>query len=181
MGINNLLWDSEKVSWKYLTSKIELKLSNINFVNVDQLENHIYIVCGECFAEDEIYYYTFNGERKLSYSKISGKIIWEHDGKLVEIDCKNIVSAKMQKDDKLLWVLTESSSQREKLLVFALNGDLLYELTSPKDYKFVYLSSIDGEPTIVCEGANEDKYGRNRWHFIINKTTGDLEKVSLAY
>ncbi|WP_055109360.1 hypothetical protein [Paenibacillus ihumii] len=53
----------------------------------------------------------------------------------------------------------------------------------PQGFDFNYLSTLKNQPSVVCEGDedNTDIYRRNGWSFIIDTKTGDMTKGNLAY
>jgi hypothetical protein len=183
MEVKNFLWNSESVSWSYNGKSINIEYPNIIFANLDIQKNYVYIVCGKNFSEDQIHYLSFEGNQILYYDKINGKISWEFDGKLIDINCKDIIYAIREIKDELVLVISGSQQFNEKLLGFTLEGKLLFEKEPPKGYHFLYLSSVSNRPSVVCQGGKEqtDSFGRNEWHFILDMKTGEMLKSDLAY
>jgi hypothetical protein len=183
MEVKDFIWDLDIVSWSYNEKNIKIQFSNINFANVDSVKNYVYIVCGENFSEDQVYYLSFEGKQIFAYDKKSGKISWDYKDRLVEINCKNITSAKLESKDGIVLVISGSQNSNEKLLGFTLDGVQLFEKAPPKGYHFLYFSSVSNRLSIVCEGGKDqaDAYGRNNWHFVIDTKIGEMVKSNLAY
>ena len=80
-------------------------------------------------------------------------------------------------------VITVSNQVDRKLKGFALDGTLLFEKEPLQGYSFKNLSTLNNQPSVVCDGGetNADAYGRSRWHFAIDTKTGDMTKENLAY
>jgi len=174
-------FDSSNVIWEYNSKKVELQISKINFVNVEKENRYIYIVCGENFSEDTIYYYSFEGNKIFSYDKIKGTVSWDYKGKSVELKCKDIINAKLFLEQEVVIILANGQNSKDRVIGYNLEGGLKFEKYAPKDYKFLYLSTSSDKITVVCEGSHSDSYGRNSWHFELDLSTGELTKINLAY
>ncbi len=174
-------FNSNNVTWEYNNIKVELQISNINFVNVEKENRYIYIVCGENFSEDITHYYSFEGNRIFSYDKIKGMVSWDFKGKTVELNCNGVINAKLFIDQEVVIVLENGQNSNDRVIGYNLDGGLKFENYAPENYKFLYLSASQDRITVVCEGGNSDSYGRNSWHFELNLSTGELTKINLAY
>ncbi len=69
MEVKDFLWGLDSVTWSYDSESRKVELPNINFANIDLLNKNIYIVCGENFSDDQIYYLAYDGNVQLAYDK----------------------------------------------------------------------------------------------------------------
>lgn len=185
MTVENFILDSanQSVSWIYGEKVIKETFRNVHFASVNEQEHFVYVESGHNYSQDQVYYISFDGKPIFTLDKIKGKVSWLHQDQLVEVNCKNIISAKLYVEQAVIIVITASNQVDGKLEVFALDGILLFAKQPPQGYSFVYLSTSKNKPFVVCDGekTNADAYGRSRWHFAIDTKTGDMIKENLAY
>lgn len=185
MNIENFIWDNknQSVSWIYDGKIIKEVYENAYFAAVNSKQNFVYIMAGQNYSQDQLYYLSFDGKRIFTFDKLSGKVSWLYQNKIVEVTCENIVNAQLYIEKGVIIVITASSHSNGKLQCFALNGILLFEKESPHGYSFEYLSTCMNEPSVVCDAGktNADSYGRTSWHFTIDIKTGNMTKANLAY
>lgn len=174
-------FDSNNVTWEYNSKIVELQISNIKFVNVEKDNRYIYIVCGENFSEDITHYYSFEGNRIFSYDKIKDMVSWDLKGNSVELNCNEVINAKLFIDQEIVIVLENGQNSKDRVIRYNLVGEIKFENYAPEEYKFLYLSTSQDRITVVCEGGNSESYGRNSWHFEFDLSTGELTKINLAY
>ena len=185
MAVENFIWDSESqsVSWTYNGKEVKEKFENAHFASLNTQKNFIYVEAGQNFSQDQIYHLSFDGKLMFSFDKVSGKVSWQHQARLIEVNCKNIVSAQLYTEQDVFIVVSVPNQTDKRLQGFALDGSLLFEKDPPQGYDFMYLSISRNQPSVVCDGgkSNSDAYGRSTWHFAIDTKTGDMTKENLAY
>lgn len=175
--ITELKWESTKVSW-IKNKKIEVTLSDVFLVTVDQ-ENLIHIKCGENFKEEQEYIYDVNGNMIFYFNLLQKEIEWNYAEKkhrINDLDFQQVIP--FMSKNKIMILL-----KSQKILVYSLSNEKIFEVNSPYGYKIKYLSSIDNKMVAVCDGDDNhyDKFGRNRINFYINKITGELNQGNLSY
>ncbi|WP_113674314.1 hypothetical protein [Vallitalea guaymasensis] len=185
MTVENFVWDSQNqsVSWIYNGKVIKETFENAYFASVDLQKNYVYVEAGQNYSRDQFYNLSFEGKRIFIFDKVSGKISWIHQNQLVEIHCKNTLNAQIYIEQNVIIIITGPNQTAINIKGFTLDGRLVFEKEPPKGYKYMYLSNYKNQPSIVCDGGenNVDDYGRSRWHFVINVNTGDMTKENLAY
>lgn len=184
MIVKDFIWNSNSVSWSNHEEMIELNLSNIQFATLDQQNKYVYVECGkDLSSKTQFYYFLFDGRRIFGYDKINGLISWLYNERLVEVECEDILTSKLEMKDAIILVISRDQQEKEKLTGFTLDGVLLFEKEPPKGYHFLYFSTVSNKPSVVCAGERDqaDKFGRNDWHFKIDTKTGELLKSNLAY
>ncbi len=181
LGSVDYIFDSNNVTWEYNSKKVELQISNIKFVNVEKENRYVYIVCGEEFSEDIIYYYSFEGNRIFLCDKVKGAVSWDLEGKSVRLNCNCVIHAKIFLEKEIVIVLENGQNSRDRVIGYNLEGGIKFENYAPRDYKFLYLSTVQDRITVVCEGSISDSYGRYSWHFELDLSTGELTKKNIAY
>lgn len=185
MNVRNFIWDSQNqsVSWEYNGEIIKERYENAYFATVNTQKNFVYIEAGQNYHQDQVYHISFDGKRIFTLDKLSSKVSWLYQNKIVEVACKNIVNAQFYIEKGIIMVITDSSQSHRKLKGFRLDGTVLFENEPPHGYSFVNLSTYKDEPSVVCDGgkSNADAYGRSCWHFAIDIKTGDMTKENLAY
>ncbi len=185
MNIENFNWDSKNQSanWSYNGKTIKKKYDNAYFASLNKQKNLVYIEAGENYSQDQIYYLSFNGEQIFKIDKVKGKMSWQQQDRLVEVNCKGILNGQYYIEQDIVVVITAGEQGDKKLKGFALDGTLLFVKQPPKDYTFNYLSTFMNQPSVVCNGgkANADAFERSSWHFLINTKTGEMSKENMAY
>lgn len=185
MEIKKFNWDKDTgiVSWFYNEKMIERKFDSIYFASINLDEKQVYVEAGKNYSQDEICYLSFEGELIFIFNKIENKIKWKVLNNSIEVNCEGLKHAKYFKSQAVILVISIINQAKENLICYDVEGNLLFEKESPLGYKYVYLSSFEGTPSVVCEGGDlkVDSFGRNTWHYIINIKTGELLKGGLAY
>lgn len=188
MAISNFIFDkqNESVSWSYSGRMIRVCIQNIQYASPN--EYYIYIEAGNDYLYRQVYYLSLKGNQIFSLDRLNGRINWHLQGHSVEIQHNNISEAQFYIEHDIVIVLTGDKLSDRKLLIYALDGTLMFEKKPPSGYYFyrlssTYISMSSIAPSVVCEGGKEhaDSFGRSEWHFTINPKTGDLTKASLAY
>ncbi|WP_010245437.1 hypothetical protein [Acetivibrio cellulolyticus] len=182
--VDNFFWDKDNkcVCWSNNGKDIKVNVENMYFACLEMQKKYIFVEVGKNYSQDQIYYFSFDGNKIFTVDKVTGSVSWQSKDEVVNVQCDNLVSAQFYIEHELVLVIT-SNKQNERLLGFALNGKKLFEKGPPQDYNFRYLSTSANFPSVVCDGGktNADAYGRSNWHFVINTLTGDMTKCSLAY
>ena len=185
MTIENFIWDSQNqyVSWIYGGKVIKETFENAYFASINEQKNFVYVEAGQNYSQDQVYYLSFDGKRIFMFDKVKGKVSWLYQNTLIEINCKSIEHAQLYVEQAVIMVITVSNQVDRKLKGFALDGTLLFEKEPLQGYSFKNLSTLNNQPSVVCDGGetNADAYGRSRWHFAIDTKTGDMTKENLAY
>ena len=85
----------------------------------------------------------------------------------------------------IIYRMTENQNAITAMKAFDLNGNLLHLFTSPKGYTILYVTDIEEHAAkVVCDATieeNVDPYGRDRFNFSLDLTTGNWQKLGLAY
>lgn len=85
----------------------------------------------------------------------------------------------------IIYRTTENQNAITAMKAFDLNGNLLHLFTSPKGYTILYVTDIEEHSAkVVCDATieeNVDPYGRDRFNFSLDLTTGNWQKLGLAY
>lgn len=183
MSVEDFFWDAENqtVRWSYKGATYNEKIDNMHQATVIKQKDFIYIEAGHNYYQDQMYYLSYDGRRIFTCDKLKGKISWQFEDQLIDIDCENILSAMLYVDHGLVIVITVSNKVDQRLKGFSLDGMLLFEKEPPQDFIFIYLSESMNKPTVVSDGGIPDASGRYRWHFTIDTKTGELSKIGLAY
>ncbi len=185
MIVENFCWDSDNhsVNWEYNGKTIFKKLENAHFASVNIERKFIYVEAGYNFSQDQIYEYSFDGNLIFKVDTTSDKIVWKYKNQLIEIKEKSIKSAQIYFEQSILMLIVGQNQGDLKLRGYALDGLFLFEKAPKSGFDFMYLSSINNSPSVVCDGGknNMDAFGRSIWHFAINPQTGELIKKNLAY
>lgn len=182
MQIKNFTWTNNHVTWLYNNTKIDIELSNINFSNINEKNQYIYIVCGENFSENEVHFLSYNGNKIFMYNKVEGKLEWKVKGKHMQINFSKIENANLYPNQEVILAIAQLKNKL-KLYGFDLSGNKILELDPPKNYQLLYLSEVSKKPSVVCEGTKQeaDKHGRKTWNFLVDLKTKELVKSTLAY
>jgi hypothetical protein len=183
--MENFIWDNKKhsVSWLYEGKRIERTINNMFFASVNEQKKNVYIEAGKQYSQEQVYILSFEGECIFECDILQDKVCWKYQNKRIKVDCKKIVDAQLYEGKIVLIICTMPNQVDKKLQGFALDGAFLFEVEQPKGYCFYYLSSLENQPSVVCDGGedNSDGYGRSMWHFSVDIKNGDLRKESLAY
>lgn len=114
-------------------------------------------------------------------------IFWKYNLKNLTINIENLKQISLADSCELIFILTFDNIANmnfpNKLIAYNFNGDKIYEVAPPKNYRFYYFSDHFQSPSgksMVCVGE-PDMYGRDMWHFGIDAKTGVLTKICLAY
>ncbi len=185
MAVENFIWDNENqcVSWSYNGKVFKKKFENAHFASLNTQKSFVYVEAGQNYSQDQVYYLSFDGNLIFSFDKVSNKIRWQHNGSQVEANCINLENAQFYGDFNIIIAISGTTKLDKRMKGYSLDGKLLFEKEPPQGYSFMYLSTSDNKPAIVCDGGKEnaDKYGRSSWYYIIDTKTGDMLKGSLAY
>lgn len=182
-----IIFNENIVSWEYKNSFFEIKASRILHAKYDEAEEMVVVSCGDNFITEEYFYYSMEGEILGKQNVKDETIEWNYDRshKLIFQFTNNIL---FSPSNKLIFSIVRQSSDRNsisKLKIYNFYGELIYETNSPVGYTMIYITGISGEKLkIACEAIdreNYDSYGRSRFHFNLNVSTGEWEKSGLAY
>ncbi|MFD0671931.1 hypothetical protein [Cohnella sp. GCM10027633] len=184
MSFEEFNWDSKAqcVSWLFEGILISSKYQDAYLASVDIVNQHVIVEAGKNYSQDQVYFLTTSGEQIFKLDKINNIVLWKLQNQSVELSCNNILNGKFYVQHRICIVISIENDS-EVLKGFALDGTLLFINHPPKGFKLIYLSTYNGQPSVVCDAdeVNSDQFGRNRWHLIINKITGALVKADLAY
>lgn len=112
------------------------------------------------------------------------KTSWRINDKEVRIDLDNVVNAKhYEKANVVTYLVGKEPTNPDTLQIFNLNGELLLNLSRPKGYQFVYLTTHPkAEVSVVC-GVIDVENSDEPWSdffFGVNFESGTLEKLGVA-
>lgn len=185
MTVENFSLDNENqsVSWLYDGKLVEKNFKDMHFASPSTQKKFVYVEAGKNFSQDQIYHLSFDGKLIFAFDKINSKVSWQHQGKLVEVDSKNITNAQLYMNQGIMILITVLNQDDKRLQGFSLDGTLLFVKAPPQGYNFMYLSALNNQPSVVCDGgkASTDAYGRSSWHFSIDTKTGNMTRENLAY
>lgn len=176
--IENLLVNSNEVTWSFGNKIIKIELDNVFYASSDEENEYISIECGTNFIKDSVYFYDFNGELQFSYILSLGVLNWNTSNVEKSLEIKNLKDVGYFPQKQRVFVLAGDCVQGYDLL-----GEFLYNIKSPNGYKMIYFGEYKDSLFVVCDGDknHEDKFGRFRVNFIIDKDSGNLTKGELAY
>ena len=183
--IKNFIWDSQNksVSWIYNGKVIKKKFENAYYASVDLQKKYVYIELGQNYYREQVYYFSFDGERIFMADKMSGIVNWLYEDQVIEIDSRNILNAQIYREQGVVILITVPNQTDINIKGFALDGRLLFKKEAPEGYSFMYLSTFKNQPAIVFDGGetNADVHGRSSWYFIVDINTGDMTRENIAY
>ncbi|WP_423832017.1 alanine acetyltransferase [Streptococcus equinus] len=183
----NITYNENSVKWEYNGKNIEVTLNNILHAIFRKSKNMVVIEIGQNFIEEFLYYYSLNGKLLMKHNLETGEVTWDYNGKHhLTLPYTETVTFYPERDLILIIYRTaENQNAITALKIFDLNGNLLHSFTSPEGYTILYITDIEGHSAkIVCDATieeNVDPYGRDRFNFSLDLTTGILEKLGLAY
>lgn len=179
--VENLRVDSGSVDWIFDNKEIKLGIEDAFYASENKEIKLVKIDSGKNFIENKVYYYNFDGDLELAYDLELGIIEWVFQGEKKQLFIKNIKQVGFFPQEQRLFVICGFSNQ--ELLGYTIEGNSIFKVDSPPEFRMMYFIKIKDEIAIVCDGnkKHEDKYGRYRYNFVIDINTGQLRKGSLAY
>lgn len=181
MPFDNFEWNKEEesISWTFLGKRQVHKIKNLFYAALNLEQNYVYLVAGENYNQDEIYYLLEDGVILFKCNTNTDEILWRNKDDYITIICKNIVNSYHNAKQQITLVITANN----KLLGYDIKGIRIFETPAPEDYSFLYFSTQNDKLLVIAEKTHgdEDDFGRNRRQFIIDEKSGKLLKSDLAY
>ncbi len=169
----NLTYENEAINWIYNNKAYNLEVSGLAEVSTED-DGYICIDNYTSNDEDQLQLYTVNGELIFTYIVEQGMIAWKKVDKTIKIYVDEFVDAQIYENYNIVAVITGRKQKETKLSIYSMEGKLICEQDSLKNYNSSYLCfGVNNRPVIVCEG----KYIFT-WEFSINPVTGELKKIS---
>lgn len=182
-----ITFSENTISWEYKNRLFEINVPNILHAKYDKDENIIVVSCGENFITKEFYYYSMEGELLGKQNIEEETIEWDYN-KQHKLMFQFTNSILFSPSNKLIFSIFRQSSSRSsisKLEIYNFDGKRIYQIDSPVGYTMIYITDISGgKLKIACEAIdkeNYDSYGRSRFHFNLDVSTKEWEKIGLAY
>ncbi|EDN8189370.1 hypothetical protein GSY37_15325 [Listeria monocytogenes] len=175
--MRNLTWNSNIVAWKVKGKSIQINLSNIISASIN--DEGVIIKCGKDFVEKQSYLYTDDGELIFKYDINLKEIFWLVNQNKLSLSNVNFIQALYIPKDNLIALLESDTI----LLGFDLDGIKKFETTVDSGYKFAYITENKNQLVVVCEGYVEhfEPFGRNRINFNVDRITGRITRLGIAY
>jgi hypothetical protein len=179
---NNFKWDNKKntISWINRRKLINLYFENLIFASIDKDSCIVYVVAGENFNQDEVFYIQEDGSILFKCIKKKDIVTWKCGVNYVEIKCKNIISALYFIKHNLI-IIIYMKFNNKYIIGYDLSGKRIFNNTPDEECEMLYLTEIENKPVVVCDSKINDKYGRSRYSYEVNKATGELKKKDIAY
>jgi|APDOM4702015159_1054818.scaffolds.fasta_scaffold00578_3 hypothetical protein len=181
MAFDNFEWNKEEgsISWTFQGESQTHKIRNLYYAALNLEQNYVYLETGKNYNQDEIYYLLEDGLILFKCNKDTNEILLRNNDSYTTIICKNIVNSSYSVKHQIALVITSNN----KILGYDIRGTSIFETPAPEEYCFLYFSTKNDKLVVIAEktDGDEDEYGRNRRHFIIDEKSGKLSKSDLAY
>ncbi|WP_113929474.1 hypothetical protein [Bacillus sp. P14.5] len=109
---------------------------------------------------------------------------WKIHDKDIKLNLDNVISGKYYDNSKVVaFLIGEDSTNPEKLLVYNLNGEKLFDNSKPDGYQFMYLSSHPKAEIVVVCGIIDIESSEESWsdfYFKVNLNEDNLERIGIA-
>lgn len=180
-------YNSTNVSWIYDGNSIEVALDKILHASYRENKNIVIVETGIGFIEECIYYYSVQGELLAQQNLETGEIVWGRNSEH-QLSLPYTETVGFYPEDNLILVIYRTSEEKiavTALKVYDLEGNHVNTVESPEGYTMVYITGVDGNiAKIVCDATiveNIDPYGRDRFNFSLDLSSGEWFKIGLAY
>lgn len=178
-----IIRENDIISWTNNNDKVSIELKNVYYARYFSTKNIIIAKTRTKIKDISYYYYTIDGTLFLEYHLETGDIKWQTNHQLHGFKIKNLISVEPNRNNNLLCMISGKNSR--KITILTSDGNKLVDKPSPLGYKLVYISDVEiNKVKVVCDATieeNVDPYGRDRFNFSLDLTTGIWEKLGLAY
>ena len=178
-----IIRENNVISWNDNNNKISIELKDVYYARYFPNKDVIIAKTRTKIKDISYYYYTIDGVLILEYHLETGDIKWQTNNQLYNIKVNNLVSVELDKNNNLLCVISGKNSR--KITILTSDGNKLFDKSSPLGYKLVYISEVEiNKVSVVCDATieeNVDPYGRDRFNFSLDLTTGNWQKLGFAY
>lgn len=178
----NIDFNDSTVEWYYNGNPIFIKLGNIIIASLDELNNLVLVQTGDDFIVEREYIYNLNGDLLMFNDKKIGLVEWSSSKdkkELLKVD--NLIQVGYYPAMNLVLIMYLANNK--EIMALNLNGEYLYEIKEPANYKMMYLQQFRNYISVVCDGDSNyrDDFGRGRINFKLDIQTGTLIKEGLSY
>ncbi|WP_429951494.1 hypothetical protein IGJ55_003335 [Enterococcus sp. AZ170] len=179
--MENLVYNNELISWTLDGEKIDIKLNKVFFASYNEESKLIYAEVGKNFIITSVHYFEVDGTCRMKYNLETGEINWLYQGISKFLTFNELIQVGYFPLKNLLLVMLNKI--RKNVIALDLEGEFLYAVDKPVDYEILYFQEFPLYIAFVCEGNtnHEEQYGRSRFNFKLNLTTGILEKKALSH
>lgn len=114
----------------------------------------------------------------------NNKTSWESNGKKVTIKLQNIQNALFFNLSNVIgYLVGKELHNPDRLLVYSLDGQLLYQIERPEGYQFEYLVSHPNADVVVVCGIIDIENSNELWsdfYFGLDLSSGVFSKIGIA-
>jgi hypothetical protein len=170
--IKNLKWTEKNVSWRYGDSQVNLTMEKVFLATVVKKQNFVCVKTGMDFKEEVVYFYDGTGVLILCYNILEKKVEWTYEEKKMSCIVPGLNQAMFLCETGYIYILFGNRGVR----IIECSGEVVCDCFTNDNAVCRYLSQINDKPVVVCDGENEDEYGRFRMNYYINEKIKILEK-----